>query len=93
MSRGSYTPTGSTYVRRDFWHYGAIPEGYDVYIEVRDLRSERDNGYVWSAGYHKVVIVGPQPHPRSKAFKGETAWSDADRYASDAVQSLQMSDR
>jgi hypothetical protein len=87
-----YFPTGPVTVRTDFWHYGPIPDGYDVYIEVRDLYSERDR-WMFPDGYHKVVVEGPQPRPRSKAFHGETAWSDANRYAGDVVAALQKAER
>jgi hypothetical protein len=88
MSRGGYTPVGESTIHRGFITWGAWPEGYDVYIEVRDVHSARD-GHVWSGGYHKVVVTGPQPRPRSKAFIGEMAWAQAERYASDAVSKLQ----
>ena len=79
--------------RDSFFWIGAWPEGYDVHIEVRDLRSERDHDYIWSQGYHKVVVTGPQPRPPSKAFIGETAWCDAERYAGDVVSELQRNER
>jgi hypothetical protein len=91
-----YFPHGDVnYVkgRGDFFTWGPWPEGYDVYIEVRDLRSERDHDYIWSDGHHKVVVTGPQPRPRSKAFIGEMAWSNAERYAGDVVSELQRSTR
>jgi hypothetical protein len=83
-----YLAVGSSWVRRDFWHWGPLPEGYDVYIQVRDLYSERD-ARVYEDGHHKVVVTGPSPKPRSKSFKGEMAWADADRYAGDVVSELQ----
>lgn len=87
-----YTVTGPTSVSRDFYHWGPIPEGFDVFIEIRDLR-EAPSGRVWMGGYHKVVVTGPQPRLRSKAFKGEFAWSDAERYAGDVVGQLQQKAR
>jgi hypothetical protein len=87
-----YHPVGLTRRRRDFWKWGDIPEGYDVYIEVRDLHSERDH-HDFADGYHKVVITGPQPRPRSKAFQGEMAWCAAERYAGDCVAELQGNER
>jgi hypothetical protein len=83
-----YTAVGSPRVSRSFHHWGRIPEGYDVFIEIRDLRENR-SGRVYSDGDHYVVVTGPQPRPRSKSFKGELAWCDAERYAGDVVHELQ----
>jgi hypothetical protein len=93
MSRGGYTPVGPVTYNSDFWIWGQIPDGYTVRIEVRDLRSERDHGYVWMGGHHKVVVSGPQPRPRTKTFIGESAWSNAERYAGDVVSDLQRKER
>lgn len=82
-----YIPTGSSWWK-DISFFGHMPDGYVVVIEVRDVYSERDR-YTWGGGYHKVHVTGPQPRPRSKAFIGETAWSDAERYAEDVVSDLQ----
>lgn len=92
MPKG-YTPIGPVRIRRDFSYYGRLPGGYDVTIEVRDLRSERDHGYVFPDGHHRVVVYGPRPKPRTKSFYGETAWSDANRYAGDCATELQRRDR
>jgi len=94
MSRNGYSPVGGTTIKTDFWHWGPIPDGYSVHIEIRDLLSTKhDNGYVWRDGYHKVVVQGPQPRPRSRAFMGESAWSNAERYADDVVSDLQRIER
>jgi len=74
-------------VRGDFFWWGPWPDGYDVVIEIRD--AIECNGVVWHHGCHKVVVTGPQPRPRSKTFIGETAWSQAERYAGDAISTLQ----
>jgi hypothetical protein len=95
MPRGGYSPHGGinyTKGRGDFFVWGPWPEGYDVTIEVRDLYSERDR-HVWGDGHHKVVVTGPQPRPKSKTFIGESAWSDAERYAGDVVAELQRAQR
>jgi hypothetical protein len=87
-----YKPTGSlnyTKVRPDFFWWGPWPDGYDITIEVRDV--QETNGVIWHDGCHKVVVTGPQPRPKSKTFIGETAWSDAERYASDVIAQLQRS--
>lgn len=89
---GRYTAVGSATVSRDFFHWGPVPAGYDVFIEIRDLRDDR-GGYTYSGGYHKVVVTGPSPRPRSKAFKGELAWCNAERYAGDVVTALQNQER
>jgi len=34
-------------------------------------------------------VLGPAGRPRGRTFKGETAWSDAERYAIDAVHTLE----
>jgi hypothetical protein len=93
MPRGGYTPVGTPWIKTDFWYWGQIPEGYKIHIEVRDLQSVRDHGYVYQDGYHKVVVTGPQPKPRSKAFHGESAWCNAERYAGDCVSELQRNER
>lgn len=41
------------------------------------------NGRVWPGLASKVVVVGPKHH--EKVFVGESAWSDANRYAIDAA--------
>lgn len=94
MARNGYSPTGPTWIKNEFWYWGQIPKGYRVHIEVRDLLSTKhDNNYVWTDGYHKVVVTGPQPRPRSKAFIGESAWCNAERYAGDCVAQLQRNQR
>lgn len=84
-----YKPHGDVnyVVTRDFHIWGPRLTSHDIFIEVRDLVDDR--GRVYQDGYHKVVITGPQPRPRSKAFEGESAWCDARRYATDAYSQLQ----
>jgi hypothetical protein len=45
---------------------------------------EKGSGYIWTSGAFKVTLQNV-PGMRSKTFYGETAWSDAARYASDAA--------
>jgi hypothetical protein len=61
--------------------------GASVTTEIADLRDKR-NGQVYRQGAYRVrvrchpVLSG---QPRTKSFYGETAWSDAARYADDAL--------
>jgi hypothetical protein len=60
--------------------------GATIIIEVRDLRDTR-SGTVYRDGCHRVRITRAEAlpgQPRSKTFKGESAWCNAERYAEDA---------
>lgn len=51
--------------------------------------------HTYEGAAFKVTVQGPPPAdgsklPRAKTFLGETAWSDAERYASDAHFVLQV---
>ena len=57
----------------------------DVHVTVADLAEKTSVGdYVWNNGAYKVQLKNV-PGMRSKTFYGETAWSDAARYAADAA--------
>lgn len=64
-----------------------LPDGNDdraeVVVKVADLLEKR-SGHVWSNGAYKVQLTNV-PGMRSKTFYGESAWSDAARYAEDAA--------
>jgi hypothetical protein len=64
-----------------------LPDGNDdradITVQVADLLEKRSN-HVWRSGAYKVTLRNV-PGMRSKTFYGETAWSDAARYASDAA--------
>lgn len=53
-----------------------------IIIEDADLR-DKQNGKVYEGGASRVRVEGPGPKVRPKVFFGESAWSDAERYASD----------
>lgn len=58
--------------------------GYaEIVVQVADLL-EKGSGHVWTSGAYKVALKNV-PGMRSKTFYGETAHSDAARYASDAA--------
>lgn len=59
-------------------------DGVDCTQWVCDLVDDR--GYIFYEGAWKVKIG----NRRAKTFKGETAWSDADRYLSDAVTAIRF---
>jgi len=46
-------------------------------------------GHIYYNGSYRVSVLGPAGRPRGRTFKGETAWSDAERYAIDAVHTLE----
>jgi hypothetical protein len=53
-------------------------------VETTDLRDTR-SGTVYREGAYRVQVVSTvSGAPRTKVFKGETAWSQAERYAEDA---------
>jgi hypothetical protein len=58
-----------------------------VHYYVGDLAET--GGHVWSEGVHKIMILPAARKAglklRSKTFKGETAWMDAERLWSDAM--------
>jgi hypothetical protein len=76
------------------WRYaahrhGLVDRGADVQpalieVKVADLL-EKASGHVWNSGAYKVILQNVPGGMRSKTFYGETAWSDAVRYASDAA--------
>jgi hypothetical protein len=67
--------------------YVTSPDGNDdradIIVITADLLEKR-SGHVWSDGAYKVTLKNV-PDMRTKTFHGETAWSDAARYASDAA--------
>jgi hypothetical protein len=54
-----------------------------ITVQVADIL-EKHSGHVWRSGTYKVTLTNV-PGMKSKTFNGETAWSDAARYASDAA--------
>jgi hypothetical protein len=64
----------------DVWHddHTSVLVGGGVHIQCRDLVDTR-SGQVYRDGAYRVIAPGK----RTKVFKGERAWSDADRLASD----------
>jgi len=58
--------------------------GSTITIETADLRDTR-SGAVYTQGAYRVRIKSTvEGAPRTKTFKGETAWSASERYAEDA---------
>ena len=55
-----------------------------IVVMVADLVDSRGN--VWRDGAYKVEHNGK----KVKAWKGETAWSDAERYAYDLVMKIRF---
>lgn len=53
-----------------------------VKIEVSTLIDTR-NGQEYRDGAHRVVVKNVEGY-RTKTFKGESAWCNAERYANDA---------
>ncbi|MCD6056513.1 MAG: hypothetical protein K0Q89_43 [Thermomicrobiales bacterium] len=82
------------YIVHGEWRYaahrhGLVDRGDDVQpalieIKVADLLEKRSE-HVWKDGAYKVILQNVPGKLRSKTFYGETAWSDAARYASDAA--------
>lgn len=58
-----------------------------IRTEVADLHDTVCDT-VYRHGAYRVTIDGPSPKPRGKTFVGETAWSDAERYANDVYWGL-----
>lgn len=60
-----------------------------VLTEYATLRDNR-GGWTYPNGAYRVRITGYRPSdcPRGKTFRGESAWSQADCYARDAVWAL-----
>jgi hypothetical protein len=58
------------------------PHG-QVTVEVADLL-EKSSNHVWHSGAYRVTLKDV-PGMRSKTFYGESAWSAAERYASEAA--------
>jgi hypothetical protein len=78
-----YEPVGTW---REDWRVSSF--GAFITIQVCDLRDTR-TGTVYTDGCHRVVInksdrVPATGQPRTKTFKGEMAWCNAERYAEDA---------
>jgi hypothetical protein len=65
-------------------NFGATP--ITLVVEVADLR-DTQGGHVYTDGAYRVRKVGKGENLatrfRAKTFKGETAWSDAERYFGD----------
>lgn len=69
--------------------YDAADVNVTAIIEVSDL-VERYTSRRYVNGAWRVRFEG-EAHPRAKSFYGETAWSDAARYADDEIHKLRMS--
>jgi hypothetical protein len=54
-----------------------------VVVESATLLDARTD-HAYGEGAWRVSVEGPSPKPRTRTFKGETAWSAATRYAEDA---------
>jgi hypothetical protein len=70
--------------------HGLVDRGIDVQpalieVKVADLVEKGRENHVWKHGAYKVILQNVPGTMRSKTFYGETAWSDAARYASDAA--------
>jgi hypothetical protein len=63
-----------------------------VQIETGPLIDTKCNNQRYEEGAHRVTITkrpeGVAVWPRGKTFKGETAWSQAERYRDDCIQDL-----
>jgi hypothetical protein len=60
-------------------HHGA----HTIVIECADARDTKNND-IFPEGYYRVRSTGARIEGfRGKSFVGETAWSDAQRYARD----------
>ena len=69
------------YRNRDWPDQDLAPQ--TITIDIADLLEKR-SGFVWSNGAYRVTLKNV-PDMRSKTFYGETAWSNAARYAADAA--------
>jgi hypothetical protein len=80
-----YTATGPWDVEADVQidDYDGEQAGR-VVTKSGPLRDDR-TGTVYAEGAWNVTVDGPKGHPRSKTFDGESAWSNARRYADDAA--------
>jgi len=71
----------------DFVPYGVCRDvEHLVTLDICDVQDDRGN--VWHDGCHRITVKGPKGRPRSKTFIGEMAWSEAQRYGSDAIHKL-----
>ena len=61
--------------------YGAVSVLTGPLVDTR-------TGTTYPEGAYKVCVSGPSGKPRTRTFKGETAWSHAASYARDAVSWL-----
>jgi len=63
---------------------GSLFVNADITVQCADLVDTR-NGHVYRAGAYRVLVHGKPIRGKGGTvpFKGETAWSDADRKASD----------
>jgi hypothetical protein len=57
-----------------------------IVVEQRDLLDTRHN-HIYRGGTYRVTLAGI-PGWRTKTFHGESAWSNAERYANDAATKL-----
>jgi hypothetical protein len=60
-----------------------------VVIERTGLTDTR-GGHYYADGAYRVSVTGPSPKPRTKTFKGEMAWSQAQNYADDCLRQIAM---
>ena len=61
-------------------------QGYLIDIEQADMHDTKI-GKVYVGGAYRVTLRGI-PGMRTKTFLGESAWSDAARYAADAATAM-----
>ena len=88
MSR--YSIDRTTIERDDSVTVNDYSTGEPVGTVVTDTFTLVDSrgGYRYDRGAYRVTVTGPEGHPRTKTFRGESAWSQAACYARDAVQWL-----
>lgn len=87
MARYSIEGPWDEEARRDVQDWDLENE-WPVITETATL-VDSQGGYRYAAGAYRVRFEGPNPKPRAKTFRGETAWSDAERYAGDMALAIQ----
>lgn len=69
--------------------WGGDSTRYSVITETATLRDTR-SGTEYREGAYRVRVVPTLAGHRGKTFRGETAWSDAARYAGDIVTAIRF---
>lgn len=93
MSAGRYRVDASTWSRDHVialkgWSEFRTDPGPEFAIDTADLIDTRD-GRRYRDGAYRVSLIAGRAAPgwRGKTFRGESAWSAAERYATDAAWS------